>query len=465
MSAQTIRKQVEQETIINNIDENIAMQTNDIDQQAVAQTVNVDEDKLAKLRQKLAAKTKEMEMVKEHSIIKRDKSINFGVIGSGQAGSNLAATFYKLGYDAVVINTAHQDLKFIDVPESNKLHLAATLGGAAKDLEIGKNAAEQFREQIVDLIQTQLADAQVLLLAFSLGGGSGAGSCEVLVDICASIGKPVAVISVLPMLSEDAQVKSNALKTLSKLSKFAQDKKINNLILVDNAKIEAIYHNVGQMDFYRVANNAIAEILDSFNTFSSQPSNVKSLDPLEWAKILVDGGGLSTFGEMTVSNYKDETAIAEAVINNLNGNLLAEGFDLKQARYAGIIIVANDNTWKEISSASINYAMAIVNDLCNNPLGVYKGVYSAELPDNVVKIYSLFSGLALPASRIDGLIKETAQLQESHKNKDINRDLSLKLDTGKDNVVTKVEEIKQRINQKTSAFGKLVGAGVVDRRK
>ena len=50
----------------------------------------------------------------------KNKSLRIGVIGTGQAGSRLAESFAKLGYDAIAFNTASQDLKFIDLPEENK---------------------------------------------------------------------------------------------------------------------------------------------------------------------------------------------------------------------------------------------------------------------------------------------------------------------------------------------------------
>src|SRR5690606_35320628 len=152
--------------------------------------------------------------------------------------------------NAIAVNTAAQDLKFIELPEQNKLLLEYGLGGAGKDLEIGYAAAETYKDQINELVNKRLGNNQLLLLCTSLGGGSGAGSAEVLVDILANLGKPVAVITVLPQASDDAQTKHNALVTLSKFAKMAQNKLIDNLILVDNARIEAIYSDVSQMDFF-----------------------------------------------------------------------------------------------------------------------------------------------------------------------------------------------------------------------
>jgi cell division GTPase FtsZ len=358
-----------------------------------------------------------------------------------------------------------QDLKYIAIPDSNKLLLEYGLGGAAKEIEIGRAAAEAHRGEILQLVNDKLDTAQVYVLCLSLGGGSGAGSCETLVDLLSNIGKPLVVITVLPMDTEDAQTKANALETLSKLAKLTQTKKVNNLIVVDNAKLEAIYQDVSQVEFYGVANKAIVEPIDIFNTLSSMPSSVKGLDPMEWGKLFTDGEGLTVYGELTVENFAEDTAIAEAVVNNLNGNLLAGGFDLKQSRYVGVIITANKEVWAKIPSSSITYAMAMVNDQCGTPKGVFKGIYTVESPDPVVKVYSIFTGLGLPESRVTQLKKDAQEHMQTVKGKDEQRNLSLQLDTGTNETVSAAQKIKDKITQKSSAFGKLVGGSIVDRRK
>lgn len=423
----------------------------------------LDMDKLAALKAKSKSKMQENQMAAK-IVAKKERSLNLGIIGTGQAGSRIAETFYKLGYDAIAINTAMQDLKYIDIPDSNKLLLEYGLGGAAKELEIGKAAAEAHKGEILDLINDKLSSALVNVLCLSLGGGSGAGSCDTLVNLLADSGKPLVVIAALPMDTEDAQTKSNALETLSGLAKLTQTKRVNNLIVVDNAKIEAIYQHVSQVDFYPIANKAIVDPIDMFNTLSAMPSSVKGLDPMEFGKLFTDGEGLTIYGELTVDNFVEDTAIAEAVINNLNGNLLAGGFDLKQSKYVGVIIAANKDVWAKIPSSSINYAMAIVNDQCGSPRGVYKGIYTIDIDEPVVKIYSIFAGLGLPESRVTQLKKDAQEHMQIVKGKDEGRNLSLQLDTGTEVTVSAAQKIKDKIAQKSSAFGKLVG-GVVDRRK
>lgn len=451
----------------------------DVSNESVKTEDAVSEDTMAALKAKLAKKNKVEENIKAALekvegekmpvviVEKKKRSLNIGVIGSGQAGSRIAEALYSLNYSAIAINTASQDLEHIKIPEDNKLLLNYGIGGASKELQIGHDALETNRDAVAELISDKLGDAQIYLAAFSLGGGSGSGSCEPLLSILAETGKPIVVITILPLTTDDAVSKSNALQTLSKLTKLAQNKTIANLIVVDNAKIEEIYADVGQMDFFRVSNNAIVHTIDVFNKFSAQPSANKSLDSMEFAKLFTDGQGLTIYGELTVHNFEEETAIAEAVIENLNTGLLATGFDLKQTRYAGTMIIAHPEAWSKIPSSSVNYALALINETCPQAHSVFKGLYEdTTMSKDIVKVYSMFSGLGLPTSRIDQLKKEAQEEMAKVKNRDQSHNLNLKLDTGVDETTSKADHVRDLIKKKSSSFSKnFTGVGVKDFRK
>jgi hypothetical protein len=219
------------------------------------------------------------------------------------------------------------------------------------------------------------------------------------------------------------------------------------------------------MDFFKVANKAIVDPLHMLNVLSSMPSASKPLDPAELSLLMLSGEGLSVYGELSISNYKEDTAIASAIIDNMDNNLLASGFDLKQSKYVGVMIAANANTWKDIPAVNINYALSVVNDFCANPVGVYKGLYEVEMPDGIVKVYSMFSGLGLPSSRVEQLKNDSQALMQASKTKDEQRNLTLNLDTGKESTVSELQKIKDKIAAKSSGLGKLLNNNIVDRRK
>lgn len=417
----------------------------------------MNQEELAKLRAKMTNTVGK-------PVEKKKRSLNFGFVGTGQAGSKLSAAAYKLGYNAVAFNTTTVDLEYVELPEQNKILLDYGLGGASKDPEIGHEAAQTHKELIYSALNEKLNSAQIFILCTSLGGGSGSGSIDTMIDVMRALDKPIVVISVLPMMSEDPQTKKNALSALAKLSSYVQSNTIANLIVADNLKIESILSDCPSFEFYKIANDAILEPLDIFNTYSSAPSDVKSLDPTEFAKVLLDGSGLSLYGSVTVDNWQDSTALASAVVDNLTSGLLAEGFDLKQTKYVGVMFLANKKVWSEMPSVSINYAMTLVQDFAGVPVGVFRGVYESDIPEDVVKVYSFFSGLALPDSRIQDLKKEVASHTETLKTKDTTRNLALNLDTGESKATSAADLVRQKIKQKSSTFGKFT-KDVVDKRK
>ena len=216
MTAKTSKETVKAETVMDDVFEDKAVEAKAV----VEAIVDVDEDKLAKLKARLAGQSKE-------KVVKKERSLNMAIIGTGQGGSRIAAAFYKLGVDAIALNTAQQDLKFIDLPQSNKLLLefgGPGGGGAAKSLEIGHNAAEQNADKILEMVNKHFADADLFMISTSLGGGSGSGSLNVLISLLSTIGKPIIVMAILPSNSEDILCKSNSIETLHKLTSMIKRK-------------------------------------------------------------------------------------------------------------------------------------------------------------------------------------------------------------------------------------------------
>ena len=211
---------------------------------------------------------KELKGAKDMTVMlveQQDRSINIGVVGVGQCGSKLAEEFYNRGYTAIAVNTAMQDLKPIQMPERQKLFLDYALGGAAKDLDTGAAAAEEYADSILQMLEDNFEDNEVLMLITSGGGGTGSGSAETMVKLMAQLDKPVTVVYVLPLSSEDTLAKHNSIQTLSRLAKLAKEDVINSLMVVDNAKIELLNPGKSMAEFWRTANEAIVEPLHLFN--------------------------------------------------------------------------------------------------------------------------------------------------------------------------------------------------------
>ena len=428
----------------------------------IKETPELDPEILKKLSQKIKPEDK------MKAVAVRDRSLYFGMVGLGQGGARLVETAYNFGYEGCVFNTATQDLQHIALPDNKKIYLPFSLGGAGKELDNGRQAIEQNEKLILEVLNNVFDDSQeMLLLAVTGGGGTGSGGAEAMANLMLSLGKPVGIIYVLPMDSEDTLSKHNAITTLSKLAKMASTDAIATLIVVDNSKIELLYPGLSKAEFWTTANNAIIEPLHLFNHLSSQPTKYESLDSMDYTKIFV-GGDCQIYGMIEVSDYMETTAIAEAIIENLEAGLLASDFNLKETRLGGFIITGNSNVLSKLPAVNINYASHMISEVCDSP-SLVSGVYEQPLEEDVVRVYTLFSGLGLPTARIENLRKEAEQKMNVLKEKEQNRTnkMTVSYGAGTDSQ-TKAQEVHKMIKQKNSNFGKITqsaGRRIVDKRK
>ncbi len=411
---------------------------------------------LAKLKAKSEQKPEQPKETEMPVLVdQKQVSINLAIIGVGQAGSRLAEQFHKLGYDVGVINTSAQDLKFVEVMENQKLLLEGTLGGTGKDLDLSRNIFESNRDIVNNFMAKVATGNEMIYLAVSGGGGTGAGSVDTLIPMMFDYGMPVGVIFVLPKQTEDSMSKRNAVETLARLAKMTREDLISNLIVVDNARIEQIYGGLSQADFWKASNSAIITPLHLFNKLTSQASSHTSLDPSDFGKI-ISAGDCSIYGMIEVENYMEETSLAEAVIESLGGSMLAEGFDLKQTRVGGVIITGSEKALSELPALNIDYCFHIVSEQTNGA-SIYRGIYS--LPDSEagdgIKIYAWFAGLGLPHDRIENLKKESKDQAAVAADKEKSRTSAMALDLDKDKVQTATEEIHRKIQSKKSGFSRL----------
>lgn len=394
--------------------------------------------------------------MEEKRAAKRDRSLNFGVVGLGQAGSRVAETFHGLGYDACVMNTATQDLEFIGMPEDRKLFLPFALGGAGKELDNGRQAIEQNAELIMSKLREVFGDGnEMMLLAVSGGGGTGSGGAEAIIGLMSSLGKPIGVIYILPMESEDSLSKHNAVTTLGKLAKMASSDAISTLIVVDNAKIELLYPGLSKAEFWPVANRAIVEPLHLFNSLSAMATPYDSFDSMDFGRIFTAGDCL-IYGMMEVSGFAETTAIAEAVMEQLDRSLLSSDFNLKEARFGGLLVVGSKAAMSSLPAENIHYAAHIIGEACDYAQ-LTRGVYEVpDIGDDTIRIYTMFSGLGLPATRVEMLKQEAEEQMKQIREKEKTRASRMSVDYGAGtDTAAKAQEIRRLIQQNKSSFGKL----------
>ena len=118
----------------------------------------------------------------------------FGVIGLGQAGGNIANLFENKVYNTVYVNTSLEDLNTIK--GVHKLHIAGA-DGAAKDR---KRVLQLAMESFGDIVQKieNIITQEYIIVVYSSSGGTGSGLSTPMLKYLAQIGKTCIPVVILP---------------------------------------------------------------------------------------------------------------------------------------------------------------------------------------------------------------------------------------------------------------------------
>ena len=196
-----------------------------------------------------------------------------------------------------------------------------------------------------------------------------------------------------------------------------------------------------------------------FNSVSVAPTNYEALDSMDFAKSLIEAGNCAVFGTTVVEPeyYEDdETALMEAVIDGMEGGLLAGGFDLKESQNVGMLVTARQAVLEKIPFTSIAYMFKYVQDEFDSARS-FKGVYALPSDNDNITVRFIFSGMGLPKERVDSLQNEAKKHMDVLELK--KKNTKMHLATGKDRATDAVDRKISAAKKKRGAIGKLMGGG------
>jgi cell division GTPase FtsZ len=326
-------------------------------------------------------------------------SLDFGVIGSGQCGGRLAKSFYDIGYKkSIAINTAVSDLNPLDMPDNQKLRIGS-LEGSGKSMDKGGKAAEESAQAIFDKMKAVYGTVEKIIICVGFGGGTGAGSCPVLISIAKKylefIGNtnPKQNIIVVAALPTSGELKSTIVnknnETVKKMMfEIADQGEVGPIILIDNSKIEKLYRGIPPAKFWTTVNDTITQLFQIFNYLSKQESNYTSFDREDY-KTVLSTSGLASLG-VTKVEIKEGTELSQALQSNLKKTLLADMVSYPTAKEAACIVVAGNELMETMSMDDINYGFDTIANLIGNA-NVHRGLYDSE--GTVIRAYTLITGM------------------------------------------------------------------------
>src|SRR5678809_433594 len=174
------------------------------------------------------------------------------VIGVGGGGGNAVAHMVNAGVDGVEFITANTDAQAIkQIGAKHQLQLGSNVTkglGAGANPEVGRQAALEDRERIIELIE----GADMLFLTAGMGGGTGTGAAPVVAEVARELGILTVAVVTKPFAFEGKRLRV-AHEGLEALSQY-----VNSLIVIPNDKLMQVLGNQVTLDeAFRAANDVL----------------------------------------------------------------------------------------------------------------------------------------------------------------------------------------------------------------
>ncbi|MDR3386976.1 MAG: cell division protein FtsZ [Rudaea sp.] len=316
------------------------------------------------------------------------------VIGVGGGGGNAVGHMVNShvdGVDFVCANTDAQALKNSGAKLTLQLGGNVTKGlGAGANPEVGRQAALEDRERIVEL----LTGADMVFITAGMGGGTGTGAAPVVAQLAKEMGILTVAIVTKPFPFEGRRRMQVALKGIEDLSQH-----VDSLITVPNEKLLTVLgREVTLLSAFKSANDVLLGAVQGIADLITRPGliNVDFAD----VRTVMSEMGMAMMGSGSARGEDRAVAAAEAAINNP----LLEDVNLSGA--CGILV--NVTAGPNLTMREFDEIGQVIHQLSSEDATVVVGTaLDPELQDDV-RVTVVATGLNRAASRQSLRREETA---------------------------------------------------------
>lgn len=269
--------------------------------------------------------------------------LKVGVIGVGNAGSQVALLAHKEGFGTVVLNSSENDLAMI--PDDIYKVSLGDLKGAGKNRDEAKRFLKESVNAIVGSQQftDMVCDKDVVFVVSSTGGGTGSGIVPLLTQLLTKTfpDTKVILVGILPTLKEAYSTQVNTVEFTQELYN-----KIENVtyMLYDNDKLR----NTSSYKMIEAINKSIIDDIKVIACNYNYPTKYSSIDEKDMLMILNTPGriivaSLTDFKEKDI----DGTSIDEMLEKLIKSNTHAEMQRDKKIMRSGIIANLSESIAKD----------------------------------------------------------------------------------------------------------------------
>lgn len=262
------------------------------------------------------------------------------IIGVGGCGGNAVNNMIERrieGVEFIVCNTDMQALENSRASLRIQIGKTVTSGlGAGADPTRGKQAAEEDREEISELIR----NTDMLFITAGMGKGTGTGAAPVIAGIAKNLGVLTIGIVTMPFKFEGRKKSEIAASGIEELRKH-----VDTLIVVQNEKILNIAHDdVDAKEAFDIANDVLYRAAKGISEIIVESGQV-NVDFADVKGIMIDSGDAVVGSAISSGENRAVKAATEAI-----SSPLLDGVSIKGA--TGVLVnITGDVKMKDITEA------------------------------------------------------------------------------------------------------------------
>ncbi|KAF0123291.1 MAG: cell division protein FtsZ, partial [bacterium] len=303
---------------------------------------------------------------------------NIKVFGIGGGGCNAVNTMILSELDGVGFisaNTDAQALRASKAPLKLQLGQKLTKGlGAGADPGIGKNAAEEDRNRIREV----LANSDMVFITAGMGGGTGTGGAPVVAEISKELGALTVAIVTKPFLFEGKKRQKAAEEGIMELKKA-----VDTLIIIPNQRLLSITgKNTPLLETFKMADEVLLHAVRGISDLIM----VNGLINLDFADVrtIMSEKGMALMGTGTSNS---ENRAVEAAQHAISSPLLQD-VSIKGAK--GLLI--NITGGPDLTLYEVNEASTLVQEQAHEDADIIFGAVINDAMNDGLRVTVIATG-------------------------------------------------------------------------
>jgi cell division protein FtsZ len=308
------------------------------------------------------------------------------VVGVGGCGGNAVDHMIEAGVQGVefiVANTDSQALKRNKASVQLQLGASMTKGlGAGANPEVGREAALEDRERIIELIE----GADMLFLTAGMGGGTGTGAAPVVAETARELGILTVAVVTKPFAFEGKRQRV-AMEGLEALSKH-----VDSLIVIPNEKLmQVLGDDISMLDAFKAANGVLHGAVAGI----AEVINCPGLVNVDFADVrtVMSEMGMAMMGSATASGPHRSTQAAEQAV----ASPLLEDVNLAGAR--GVLV--NITAGTSLKMKEVHDVMNTIKAFTAEEATVIVGTVIDDAMGDRLRVTMVATGLGSVVARKD----------------------------------------------------------------